>query len=136
MNFEKDKNIVFFDGYCNLCNTTVDLLIKIDSNELLLFAPLSGKTSSDLGILNEFPSSEMSIIYFRNKNDVFNYSDAVIELSSDLFVFGKALLVLKLIPRFIRDAIYLNIARNRYRFFGKKDTCRIPTEQELNRFLD
>ena len=66
MNFEKDKNIVFFDGYCNLCNTTVDLLIKIDSNELLLFAPFSGKTSSDLGILNEFPSSEMSIIYFRN----------------------------------------------------------------------
>ena len=84
----------------------------------------------------QIDGNKIEKFYFRNKNDVFNYSDAVIELSSDLFVFGKALLVLKLIPRFIRDAIYLNIARNRYRFFGKKDTCRIPTEQELNRFLD
>ena len=136
MNFDKSKNIIFFDGYCNLCNTTVDLLIKLDRRELFLFAPLSGKTSSDLGILNKFPSSELSVIYFRNKDEVYNYSEAIIEMSSDLFMFGRAFLVFKLIPRFIRDEIYLFIAKNRYRFFGKKESCRIPTQKELSRFLD
>ena len=136
MNFENSKRIIFFDGHCNLCNRSVDLLIKLDRKELFLYAPLSGKTSTELGVLNKFPNSEQSVIYFRNKEEIFNYSDAVIEICSDLFIFGKIFLLFKFIPRFIRDALYLLIAKNRYRIFGKKDTCRIPTDHELSRFLD
>ena len=94
MNFEKRKKIIFFDGHCNLCSWSVDLLIKLDRKELFLYAPLSGITSSELGVLAEFPNSELSVIYYRNKEEIFNYSDAIIEICSDLFIFGGIFLFL------------------------------------------
>ena len=60
----------------------MDLLIKLDRKELFLYAPLSGITSSELGVLAEFPNSELSVIYYRNKEEIFNYSDAIIEICS------------------------------------------------------
>jgi len=128
------NNIVFFDGHCNLCNCSVDLLIKLDTNEQLLYAPLSGKISKELGVINNLPTDELSVIYFRERDQFFNYSDAVIEICSDLFQFCKAFYVFKLIPRFIRDFLYLLVAKNRYKIFGKKETCRIPILPERNFF--
>ena len=136
MNSNTRNNIVFFDGHCNLCNASINLLMKFDQKRKLIYAPLSGETSKKLGFINDFPSREESVVYYRDENQIFYYSDAAIEICVDIFLIGKAFYLFKLIPRFIRDRIYKFVGRNRYRFFGRKETCRIPSIEEKALFLD
>ncbi len=115
--------VVFYDGDCGLCQRSVRALVSLDSKKELLFAPLNGETyKTEVG-----GESDMSTVVFLSDGKLFYKSDAVIEIGRRLGGVKSLLLLLKLIPRFIRDTVYNFIARNR-----KKVSCIIlPRDQRF-----
>ena len=127
------RQILFFDGVCGLCNSTVDLLIKEDINDALKFAPLQGETAKDLIPKKEI--SEMKSVVFYRDGKIFIQSDAIIETGRAMGGFFGLAIILKLIPKFLRNFFYDIIAKNRYKWFGVKETCRMPSENEREKLL-
>ena len=125
------KNIVFFDGVCNLCNFSVDLIIRLDKKKIFHFTSLQGNTAKQYDFKNLY-----SVIYVNKKGHIYDRSDAIIHIGAELFWFGKIAFIFKICPKFIRDFFYNLIAKNRYRLFGKRDTCRMSSSEERDRFLD
>lgn len=124
--------IIFFDGYCVLCNGFVDWLLKEDKNKVLQFASLQGETAKRL----LGPDIQVkTIIYLRNQQQ-YEKSTAVLKVLSDLGGVWKASVIFILIPTFVRDAIYDLVARVRYQIAGKRDSCRLPTADEKQRILE
>ncbi len=126
--------IVFFDGVCNLCQGSVRYLIKQDKKGVLKFASLQGKYAKDFVDQTEIQSMQ-SILFFDGKN-LYKKSTAVLKLSSLLGGWHQLLLLGYIMPRFLRDGLYNIVANNRYRWFGKKDQCMLPSKELENRFLD
>ncbi|GAB4397810.1 MAG: thiol-disulfide oxidoreductase DCC family protein [Microscillaceae bacterium] len=127
--------LVLFDGVCNLCNHTVDFIIRRDRKGRFKFASLqSDFAQSKLGHLISSVRDLDSVILIK-EGKVLQKSSAALEIARHLRGLWPALLVFKLVPRFIRDGVYDWIARNRYRWFGKKETCRLPSPEEKARFL-
>ena len=127
--------VIIFDGICNLCCGWIQFLIRIDTSMKFRFASIQSKTGQKL--LNaDYQNNKMteSIIYLKN-NHYFRESTAVIEILSDVGGFWKLAAVLKLIPKPIRDNFYQFIAKRRYRYFGKRSTCLLPTTENKKRFL-
>ncbi len=125
--------IVFFDGVCNLCNAFVDWLIRRDKKHALHFASLQGLAAAEK--VQSFSRELNTVIYFRNES-IHQKSEAIIYIFFDLGGFGRIAFVFLLIPRFIRDSIYDLVAKYRYSLFGLRQTCRLPTPEEKNFFLD
>lgn len=131
---EKEKKIVFFDGICQLCNGFVDFLITRDSRKVLYYAPLQGSTAS--AVLNRNTSSTLDSVVFVKEGQIFQKSKAVVMILKELPYPWKSLgLVGEYIPRFVADAVYERIAKNRYQWFGQKDSCRLPSAEEKAQFL-
>ncbi len=131
------KGIIYFDGVCNLCNGFVNVLITVDRRAKFLFAPIQGTTAKKNNLeFSELEEGEQSIVYIDSKNNKYQRSNAVIQILNDLFFFGFIFQVFKLIPTKVRDWIYSFVAKNRYRIFGKKSSCRLPSSDERKRFLD
>jgi len=131
-----NKYTVLFDGVCNLCSGSVQFIIKRDSKGTFQFASLQ----SDVGqqLLDKFKIDKNllhSVILIRG-DQFFQRSDAALEIARKLSGGWPLFYSFKITPRFIRDGIYNWIARYRYRFFGKKDTCWIPTPELKARFID
>jgi predicted DCC family thiol-disulfide oxidoreductase YuxK len=127
-------SIVFFDGICNFCNGIVNWLIARNNKGNLKFASLQGSTAERLlpiEVMNDFSS----IVYYR-KGRSYLKSTAALYIISDLAWYGFLAMPFMLVPRFFRDGIYNWVARNRYRWFGRREVCRIPTTEERTRFLD
>jgi len=129
-----NRNIVFFDGVCGLCNTSVDLLMRKDRRRFLLFSPLQGTTAAQF--LPKGMTTDASSFIYARKGVIYDRSSAALLVFSDLGGLWKALMIFWIVPRFIRDGVYNFIAKNRYRWFGKKESCRIPTAEERSLFLD
>jgi predicted DCC family thiol-disulfide oxidoreductase YuxK len=132
--------IVFFDGVCNLCQGSIRYLIKNDKKGVLKFASLQGDYAKDFIDQKDFVDqteihSMQSIMFFDGKN-LYKKSTAVLKLSSLIGGWHKLLLLGYIIPRFLRDGLYNIVAKNRYRWFGKKDQCMLPSKELENRFLD
>lgn len=131
---EERMNIILFDGVCNLCNSTVSFLIKRDKRVLFRFAALESETGKALlrkyGIAEE---QESTLFYLRN-DDCLKRSTAVIYILKDLGGIWKCVYPLIYLPPQIRDIAYSFISRNRYRFFGKRDKCILPTPELKDRF--
>lgn len=131
------KRIIFFDGVCNLCNGFVSFMVKIDKKAKFHFAPIQGEMAKKNNLdFSELAEEEQSIVYIDADNSSYQRSDAVIQIFCDLLPLGKIFLILKLIPRPLRDGIYKFVAKNRYKIFGKKMSCRITSPLEKERFLD
>lgn len=126
--------ILFFDGECVLCNSTVDLLLSIDTQETFYFATLQGTTADEL--LPDQPDSPLkwSFLYL-DGDGLHRESEAALKLTERLGPPWKLLNLMRIIPRWIRDPVYRFIARHRYRLFGTKDACRAPKPSEEHRFL-
>ena len=123
-----EKPIVFFDGVCGLCNTMVDFFVKKDKNRRLLFSPMQGETAK--GILTKTEVEDLdSFVLFENGVKYYR-SDAALKIFYYLGSAWRLLYYLKLFPKSLRDAVYKFIARNRYKWFDKKDSCRMPTKEE------
>ena len=126
--------IVFFDGVCNLCQGSVRYLIKHDKKGVLKFASLQGNYAKDF--VNETEIQSMQSILFFDGKILYKKSTAVLKLSRLLGGWHQLLLLGDILPRFVRDWLYNIVAKNRYRWFGKKDQCMLPSKGFENRFLD
>ena len=126
--------IIFFDGVCNLCQGSVRYLIKHDKKGVLKFASLQGKYAKDF--VNETEIQSMQSIMFLDDKMLYKKSTAVLKLSRLLGGWHQLLLLGYILPRFFRDWLYNIVAKNRYRWFGKKDQCMLPSKGFENRFLD
>lgn len=127
-------NIIFFDGVCNLCNSTVDLVVKLDKKKRMKYASLQSHYAKNLLSLKDLTDLD-SIIFFKDGEKYYR-SDAVIYILLSLYPRLQILKFLIYIPKPFRDSLYKMIARNRYKIFGKKDICRIPTKEEAALFLE
>jgi predicted DCC family thiol-disulfide oxidoreductase YuxK len=125
--------ILFFDGVCNLCNCSVDFIIRRDKEHMIHFAPLQGDTAKTLGLFSE--KGYDSLVYYRFGEKLMK-SEAALAIAKDIGGMLNMLRILYILPRSMRDKLYDFVARNRYKWFGKKSTCRIPSTEEKNLFLD
>jgi predicted DCC family thiol-disulfide oxidoreductase YuxK len=129
------KPVIFFDDVCIMCNSFVNLLLKVDRKEQFLFAPLTGETASKLlPPLSDDPT-KWSMVYV-DEAGIHEQSDASLEVYRRMGGIWWLLSLARFIPRWIRNPAYRVLARNRYRWFGKRDTCRMPSPRERQRFLD
>lgn len=128
------KPIIFFDGVCGMCNAFVNLVLRIDRKQTFMFAPLQGSAARDLLPPLADDARQWSMVYV-DEAGTHDQSDAVLEIYRRLGGIWWLLSWLRLIPRFIRNPVYRVIARNRFRWFGKSESCRIPTPGERARFL-
>lgn len=136
MPIESNAPIVFFDGVCGLCNGFVDFCLKHDKVGRLRFAPLQGQTASQ--VLSELEVQQLSTIVFVDVDAKKYYkSQAVLKIMGG---FGYSWRVLAGISKFaplpIRNRVYDLVASQRYKIFGKLETCRLPSPEVRSRFLD
>lgn len=128
--------IVFYDGVCGLCDSTVQFLLKRDAAQTLKFAALQGETATRRA---DLPADLKSVAFVMNygtaQEQIYFRSDAVLRMLDQLGGVWRVVSWLRVIPRPIRDMIYGAIAKRRYRWFGKFDTCRIPSPELRARFL-
>jgi len=134
-----DTRVVFYDGYCVLCSRSVDFIISRDPTGRFWFASLQSDAATRvlpaLGYPLERITSLDNIVYLRD-GVVKVRSDAVLSILWDLGGPYRAGRLAYCIPRFIRDLAYDHFARRRYRWFGQRDTCRVPTQEETSRILE
>ncbi len=135
INFPKDKKIILFDGVCNLCNKTIQTIIERDTEDKFRFAPLQ----SDIGlqIVNERgidTEALDSVVLIEPGVAYYEKSTAAIEIAKHLKGY-RWLKFAKPVPQGLRDSIYDLIARNRYKWWGKKNSCMIPTPELEALFL-
>jgi predicted DCC family thiol-disulfide oxidoreductase YuxK len=130
--------ILFFDGYCGLCNGFVDFLIARDVSSRIRFAPIQGATAAALipedAVSEEEGIAPRSIVLWHG-GIALRKSDAVLRVVGELGGAWKVFRVLYGIPLAIRNFIYDRVAGNRYRWFGRRTSCRLPSEAERERFL-
>jgi predicted DCC family thiol-disulfide oxidoreductase YuxK len=127
--------IVFFDGVCGLCNHTVNFLMSRDLQGVLKFAPLQGDTAACL--VPEKARQDLNSFVFANSGRLYYRSGAMARILMRIGGLWRILgAMLWLIPWPLRDAGYRIVAALRYRLFGKHESCRLPTAEERNRFLD
>lgn len=129
------KPIILFDGVCNLCNGAVQFIIRHDPNEKFLFASLQGETGQQ--ILKQFglPFSDFNSFVLLQDDKIFSKSTGALKVARQLKGAWKLLYIFIIVPRFMRDAVYRWIAKNRYKWFGQQQQCVIPTPQLQARFL-
>lgn len=127
-------NIILFDGVCNLCNGTVMFLIKHDKNNQLHFA--AQQTSAGEKIINQYHINDnhQSVIFIKNELVYFK-SDAIIEIGKLLTGWPRIIVVGVVFPSFFRNWLYDLIAKNRYKFFGKREFCSVPSKELEHKFI-
>lgn len=128
--------VVLFDGVCNLCNRSVHFLLKQDHKQVFKFASLQSSYATNALKAHGESSPPTDSVILITPNGVFYRSEAVLQIVKRLPGWWSAMAVLGIIPRPIRDAIYNYIARKRYDWFGKRESCLVPKEEYQARFLD
>lgn len=133
---EKEFYIIFFDGVCNLCNSAVQFIIKHDKNRSYRYASLQSELGKKfLKERNIDPKELDSIILVKPNEAYYHKSSAALRIAKKLSGFYPILSIFLVVPKFIRDFIYDFIAKNRYKWFGKKSNCMIPTAEQQTLFL-
>lgn len=130
---DAEHPIIFFDGVCGLCNRFVDFVLTRDRRGLFRFAPLQGETARALLPESDWKLLDSVVLLSEQR---YCKSAAALRIMAELGGgWAAAATFLRIIPGPIRDAGYWAIAQSRYRLFGKKETCRMPTPSERARFL-
>jgi predicted DCC family thiol-disulfide oxidoreductase YuxK len=135
---QPESKVIYFDGICGLCNGFVDFIISEDQTKVFQFSPLQSDMAKRVlppEALKVNEDSEFTSICLKQGSKIYYRSDAIIQILQQLGGVWILLKLLRILPTSIRDGLYSFIARNRYRLFGKKDTCRIPTPEERSRFI-
>lgn len=131
-----DKKIILFDGVCNLCNSSVQYVIQRDKKDEFRFVALQSELGQKIikyiGIAN---TNIDSIILYLPGIAYYYKSSAVIEIAKSLQGFFNYGMLFRLLPNALRDVVYDYIARNRYKWYGKKESCMIPTPELKAKFL-
>ena len=132
----KDHQVILFDGVCNFCNYWVNFILARDKNDFFRFAALQSEAGQEL--LKKFNLSRTSFDTFILIDDenYFTKSTAALMIAEKLKSVVKLFYPFIFLPKPFRDYFYNLIAKNRYKFFGKREICRIPTEEERGKFFD
>ena len=127
--------IILFDGVCNFCNSAVNFVIKRNAKTTILFAPMQSEAGQSLLKQYNLPVHDMQSFIFIDKGTVYKQSTAALKVCRYLRGLWPLCYGLIIVPKFIRDGIYNWIARNRYKWFGIRHQCMIPTPEVKARFL-
>jgi predicted DCC family thiol-disulfide oxidoreductase YuxK len=131
---EKNYNLVLFDGVCNLCEASVEFIINHDSKNYFHF---TSQTSAIGKVLWEtYKLEEIDSIIFIKNGKAYTHSDAALEICKNLDGWYKYLYIFHFIPKALRDVLYKLVAKYRYKVFGKKDSCMMPSIELKDRFLE
>ena len=133
----KHKNLILFDGVCNLCNSSINFVIKNDSKGVFMFAPLQGKAGQWIVEKHhiDVASIDSILLYSSQESGIKIKSSAALSIASELRFPFSLMVIFFIVPKVIRDWVYDYIAKHRYRWFGKKTICMIPSEATKNRFF-
>ncbi|SEQ55373.1 thiol-disulfide oxidoreductase DCC family protein [Piscibacillus halophilus] len=131
----KERGIILFDGVCNLCNGIVQFILKRDQHDHFQFSSLQSNTSQN--VLKQYHlSHNLETFVYVYQNKAFTKSSAALRVFRDLGGLWKLLYALIIVPKFMRDPIYNWIAKNRYKWFGKRNECMLPRPEYKHKFLD
>ncbi len=134
---EEGKKIILFDGVCNLCNNAINFVIKHDKNDVFRYASLQSEVGEKLISERNIDIAKIdSILLIEPQVAYYHKSTAALHIAKQLSGIYPLLSVLFIIPRFLRDWIYDIIAKNRYKWFGRKESCMIPTPELKALFID
>jgi len=128
--------VLLFDGVCNFCNGTVRLIIKIDPRGKFRFASLQSATGQRLLKQFHLPDNELNTVVLIEGGRAFTRSEVVFQVVRKVGGIWLVLFLFKIIPRPVRDAVYDWVARNRYKWFGRKAACPVPPAEVRERFLE
>lgn len=132
---EKNQSIILFDGVCNFCNYWVNFILDKDETNLFKFAALQSEKGRELLEKYNLPKDNFDSFILIANDSLFKKSSAAFEIAKHLNGLPKLLSAFSFLPRTFTDLVYDLVAKNRYKFFGKKNVCRIPTPEERSRFL-
>ena len=128
--------VILFDGVCNLCNASVQYVIKHDKKKLFRFASLQSSFGESVLKQYDLPVNTFNSFILLSDNKIYTRSTAALLVAKKLSGLIKLFYGFIIIPKFIRDFVYDVIAKNRYKWFGIKQTCMVPTPEQRNRFLE
>ena len=131
-----DYPVILFDGDCNFCNYWVNFAIKRDNNKKLRFAPLQSEAAKNLLHQFNIDTTSLSSVILIDNGKAYTQSSAAFRICKYLDGGWRLVYGLMIIPKFIRDFFYNIIARNRYKWFGKKEKCMMPSAELKERFLE
>lgn len=135
MNATEHKMLVLFDGVCNFCNASINFIIRHDKNDHFRFLPLQSPTGKQLLQQFQMDHQPMNSIVLMEHTKLYRKSTAILRIAKKLNGLYPLLYALIIIPAFIRDPVYDLIARNRYKWFGKKERCMVPTPEVKQKFI-
>lgn len=131
-----DQPVILFDGVCNLCNSSVQFVLRRDKKKQFLFGSLQGIYGQDVLKEQNMPADNLHSFILKENNVIYTKSTAALRVLKILGGGWKLLYIFVIVPKFIRDGVYGFIAQNRYRWFGKKEECWVPTPEWKSRFLE
>ncbi len=130
------KRIVIFDGVCNLCEFSVNFIYERDQKGKFTFTPAQSPLGQELLQNYQINTDKLDTVVLVKNNSAYSRSTAALKIAEELDPPWNSLQIFSLLPLAIRDALYDWIARNRYEWFGKKESCMIPTQELKSRFLE
>lgn len=135
MNTIKKNKIILFDGVCNLCNGAVTYVIKRDKKNVFKFAALQSDVGAQLIAKFNIDTEKVDSIILIDGDKQYEKSSAALHIAKHLSGAYPLLYGFMVVPRFIRDSVYDYIAKNRYKWFGKKESCMVPTVELKSKFI-
>ena len=133
----KHKKLILFDGVCNLCNSSVQYVIKRDKKEHFLFTALQSETGKQILDQYKIDTTKIdSILLYTPEKGIDYKSTAALKIAISLSFPENLMAIFFIVPTFIRNWVYDFIAKNRYKWYGKKESCMIPTPELKSRFLE
>jgi predicted DCC family thiol-disulfide oxidoreductase YuxK len=136
MNDSQDHPVILFDGVCNLCNSSVQFIIRHDPQHIFRFASLQSSFGQKILSKYDLPLNNYNSFILFVDSKIYTGSTAALLVAKKLSGIVKCIYVFMIVPKFIRDGVYNIIAKNRYKWFGKKNECWIPTPDLKSLFVD
>ena len=135
-NLPRDKKIILFDGVCNLCDNTVQYIIKHDKKDVFRFVQLQSALGQEIvKYIGVDTSKTDSIILYQPGHSYYYKAEAAMKIAKELGGFVSALSLFSFLPDWLTNSVYDYVARNRYKWYGKKDECMLPTPEMKAKFL-
>ncbi|NNE99912.1 MAG: DUF393 domain-containing protein [Pyrinomonadaceae bacterium] len=131
----ENYTIVLFDGVCNFCNSSVNYIIERDLNDRFKFAPLQSEAAAPLIAKHGIDREETDSLILIENETAYVYSTASLRIAKKLGGINSLAYGFVIVPKFIRDFFYKLFAKYRYKLFGKKEVCMVPTPEVREKFL-
>ena len=129
------KTVILFDGVCNFCDNSVQKIIKWDKNDQFVFTSLQSEIGQKIKKHIGLNESIDSIVYYKPGYAYYIKSDAILQIVKDVNLWLHPIAFIRLFPKGLRDTFYDYFAKNRYKWYGKKEECLIPNPEIKKKFL-